>query len=164
METTNFSLHFINSWQNGSRVHRTHHHHHHKRDGCVTRQTFRPIVPFYRSLRAPLLAREAERDSESCFFVRAVGVHRFIRRFYQININLEISSIYWRQMKLYRKWWEEHCYKLFRLVKTFRSLHLGLGGGTQTPHFVLPGRKKITIIHIFELRTNLCVYDKKIWQ
>ncbi|GBO99660.1 hypothetical protein EVAR_772_1 [Eumeta japonica] len=49
---------------------------------CVTSPILRPIVPLNRLLRALARARsaQAERDNESCFFVRAASVHRFIRR------------------------------------------------------------------------------------
>ncbi|GBP62154.1 hypothetical protein EVAR_40604_1 [Eumeta japonica] len=55
-----------------------------KSDRCVISRTLRPIVPFYRSFCALSLARsaQAERDNESSFFVRAAGVHRFIRRYH----------------------------------------------------------------------------------
>ncbi|GBP24801.1 hypothetical protein EVAR_14134_1 [Eumeta japonica] len=33
---------------------------------------------------------QAERDNESCFFVRAAGVHRFIRRYHVKNIFEEL--------------------------------------------------------------------------
>ncbi|GBP23557.1 hypothetical protein EVAR_12840_1 [Eumeta japonica] len=54
-----------------------------KRNRYVTRRTLRPIVPVYRLFRASLArSAQAERDNESCFFVRASGVHLFIRRYH----------------------------------------------------------------------------------
>ncbi|GBP50079.1 hypothetical protein EVAR_39658_1 [Eumeta japonica] len=55
-----------------------------KRDRCVTSRTLR--TPLYRSFRA--LARtlgSGERDNESCFFVRAASVQRFIRPYHVKN-------------------------------------------------------------------------------
>ncbi|GBP45036.1 hypothetical protein EVAR_23510_1 [Eumeta japonica] len=39
----------------------------------------RPIVPLYCSALSLARSAQAQRDNESCFFVRAAGVHRFIR-------------------------------------------------------------------------------------
>ncbi|GBP87515.1 hypothetical protein EVAR_86552_1 [Eumeta japonica] len=52
-----------------------------KRDS-VTSRTLRPIVPLYHLFRALVCLAQAERDNESCFFVRATGVHQFIRRYH----------------------------------------------------------------------------------
>ncbi|GBP75364.1 hypothetical protein EVAR_61589_1 [Eumeta japonica] len=42
----------------------------------------KPIVPLYCSALSIARSAQAERDNESCFFVHAVGVHRFIRRYH----------------------------------------------------------------------------------
>ncbi|GBP65687.1 hypothetical protein EVAR_98400_1 [Eumeta japonica] len=45
-----------------------------------------------RSLVPPALSAQAERDNESCFFVRAAGVHRLIRRYHVNNNMISIVS------------------------------------------------------------------------
>ncbi|GBP40038.1 hypothetical protein EVAR_19166_1 [Eumeta japonica] len=41
-----------------------------------------PIVPLYCSALSLARSAQAERDNESCLFVRAAGVHQLIRRYH----------------------------------------------------------------------------------
>ncbi|GBP79191.1 hypothetical protein EVAR_53057_1 [Eumeta japonica] len=53
-------------------------------------------MPLYCSALSLARSAQAERDNELCFFVRAAGVHRFIRR-YHVN---KISCKYNRRSKV----------------------------------------------------------------
>ncbi|GBP53358.1 hypothetical protein EVAR_41195_1 [Eumeta japonica] len=53
-----------------------------QRNRCVTSRTLRPLVSPYWSALSLARSAQAERDNESCFFMRAAGVHRFTRRYH----------------------------------------------------------------------------------
>ncbi|GBP20247.1 hypothetical protein EVAR_82120_1 [Eumeta japonica] len=63
-----------------------------KRDRCFTNRTLKPIVPPYRSFRALARTLGSGRTRQCVMrFVRAAGVHRFIRRETQTIITLNVT-------------------------------------------------------------------------